>query len=244
MLLIHCRTHHGSYHALPTTWSANVARVYLCPNPSEEPADRSISLHALPFLRILVAACAHSRAMSNAILANRLVRAVIPYLTKSILPQSETKSAEATDASGPSRWKGKKRARGYEGDEIFKTNPGVLLGSPGEERVVMLSIEGESAPLSPCEEGLTTRSVTVVVTRHGDLVGDLLSIIKTSTLVAPSPLEASALPRIQGPHIPRGTFDETSKCVHRARFYEIRGAGENSATIDEPLRPKRNCSFR
>jgi len=118
----------------------------------EESTDRSISLHALPFLRILIAACSHSRVMSNTILANRLVRAVIPYLTKSILPQSETKNVETTDVSGSSRWKGKKRARGYEGDEVFKTNPGVLLGSPDEERVAMLSIEGGGPLLFSCEE--------------------------------------------------------------------------------------------
>ena len=104
--------------------------------------DQNISLHTLPFLRILVAACTHSCAMSNAILANRLVRAVIPCLAKSILPQSETKNGETTAAGGSSRWKGKKRARRYEGDEVFKTIPGVLLGSPHEERVAMLSIEG------------------------------------------------------------------------------------------------------
>ena len=143
MLLIYCRMHHGSYHVLLTTWSANVARAYLCPNMLEGLTDRSTSLHALPFLRILVAACTHSRAMSNTILANRLVRAVIPYLTRSILPQAETKNTETVDTSGSSRWKGKKRARGYEGDEVFKTNPGVFLGSPHEERVVMLSIEGD-----------------------------------------------------------------------------------------------------
>ena len=138
------RTHHGFYHALLTTWSANAARAYLSPSMLEGPTNKSISLHALPFLKILVAACAHSRAMSNTILANRLVRAVIPYLTRSILPQSETKNAETMDVGGSSRWKGKKRARGYEGDEVFKTNPGVLLGTPHEEQVVILSIEGES----------------------------------------------------------------------------------------------------
>jgi hypothetical protein len=59
-----------------------------------------------------------------------------------MLPQSETKNFRATDVSGSSKRKGKKRARGYEGDEVFKTNPGVLFDSPFEERVVMLSIEG------------------------------------------------------------------------------------------------------
>ncbi|KAF9646174.1 hypothetical protein BDM02DRAFT_3100296, partial [Thelephora ganbajun] len=122
--------------------------VYLLPNMSQilscvaHHLERKRSpLHTLPFLRILVAACAHSRAMSNAILANRLVRAIIPYLTKPILPQLETRNVEVTDAGGSSKRKGKKRARGYEGDEVFKTNPGVLLAWPHEERVVMLSIE-------------------------------------------------------------------------------------------------------
>ena len=142
MLFIYCRACHRFCHVLLTTWSVNVASTYMRPCTSEESTDRSVSLHTLPFLRILVAACAHSRAMSNTILANRLVRAVIPCLSKPILPQSETKNPETTDADGSSRWKGKKRARGYEGDDVFKTNPGALFGSPHEERAVMLSIEG------------------------------------------------------------------------------------------------------
>ena len=83
--------------------------------------------------------------MSNPILANRLVRAVIPYLAKSISSQSEAKNAETTDAGGSSQWKGKKRARGYESDEVFKTAPGVLFGTPREERVVILSVEGKES---------------------------------------------------------------------------------------------------
>ena len=96
----------------------------------------------LLFLRILTAACAHSRAISNVILVNRFVRPVVPYPSKSILPQSETKIAGATDVGGSSKGKGKKKAGWYEGDEAFKTNPGVLFGSPDEELDVMLSIEG------------------------------------------------------------------------------------------------------
>ena len=143
MLSTYCRTCHGSYPALLITWSANVARTFLRSCVSNQRTDRSVSAQTLPFLKILVAACAHSRATSNAILANRLVRAMIPYLSKSILPRSEANNADGTDLGGSSKRKGKKRARGYEGDEIFKTNPGVLLGSPHEERVVMLSIEGD-----------------------------------------------------------------------------------------------------
>ena len=150
-----CRACHRSYRVLLTTWSANVVRTFLCSRVSSRKTDQSTSVQALPFLRIVVASCAHSRAMSNAVLANRLVRAVIPYLTKSILPQSETKNVEATDPAGSSKRKGKKRARGYEGDEVFKTNPGVLFCSPHEERVVTLSVEGDGSVLISFSETLT-----------------------------------------------------------------------------------------
>ena len=82
--------------------------------------------------------------MSNTFLANRLIRSVIPYLTKPTLPQLAT---EAVDISGSSKRRGKKRARGYEGDEVFKTSPDVLFGSPHEEQVVMFSVEGRASPL-------------------------------------------------------------------------------------------------
>ena len=155
ILFICCRICHIFCRVLLTTWNANVARMYLYPCRLEGPADWNISLHTLPFLRVLVAACAQSRAMSNAILANRLARAVIPYLTKPILPQSEAKNAETADVGGSSQRKGKKRARGYEGDEVFKTNPGVLFGSPHEERVAILSIEGGCSSLL-CEKVLNS----------------------------------------------------------------------------------------
>jgi hypothetical protein len=116
--------------------------------------NRMLRLHALPFLRILIATSSHSRVMSNPFLANRLIRAVIPYLTKSVLPPPGTKAGELTGISNSSKRKGKKRARGYEGDEVFKTSPGVLFASPHEERVAMLSVEGRYPSLCFCCEML------------------------------------------------------------------------------------------
>ena len=109
-----------------------------------KPTHRTTRLHALSFLRIIVAACRRSRVVPNTILANRLVRAVIPYLTKPILPRLETKGVEGAGTGGSSKRKGKKRARGYEGDEALKTSPAVLFDSPHEERTMMLSVEGRS----------------------------------------------------------------------------------------------------
>ena len=88
--------------------------------------------------------------MSNSILVDRLVRAVIPHLTKSILSHSETKNSGATDVNGSFKRKGEERTRKYEGDEVLKSNHRALLDSRDEERAVIISIEGsESRSLSP-----------------------------------------------------------------------------------------------
>ena len=61
--------------------------------------DESIKVQTLPFLRIPVAACAHCHVMSNSILVDRLVRAVIPYITESILPRPETNNKRGRRSS-------------------------------------------------------------------------------------------------------------------------------------------------
>lgn len=48
----------------------------------------------------------------------------------------------ATDVNGLSKMRGKKRTQGYEGDEVLKSNPRVLVDSWDEGWVAMLSIEG------------------------------------------------------------------------------------------------------
>ena len=90
--------------------------------------------------------------MSNTILANRLVRAVIPYLTKQILQRLETKNVWTTDIDCSFKRKRKKKARGNEGDE--DSNPVVLPGSPHEERAATPPFEGYHSPSTLREEGL------------------------------------------------------------------------------------------
>jgi hypothetical protein len=65
--------------------------------------DRSTSAQTLPFLRVLVAVCAHPRVMTDAILVDRLVRAVVPYLSKLMLPQPEAMGTGAAGISGSKR---------------------------------------------------------------------------------------------------------------------------------------------
>ena len=100
-------------------WSRSLGTVFAFLCRIGELIEASGSAQTLPFLKVLVAACAHSRVLSNTTLANRLVRTAVPYLSKSILPRSETENVGAKDVGGSFKRKRKKRARGYEGDGVF-----------------------------------------------------------------------------------------------------------------------------
>lgn len=85
---------------------------------SDQRAGQHVSVQKLPFLSVLVVACAHYCVMSDSTLMNRLIHVVIPYLAKSILPWSETNNARVMDVSGSSKRKGNEGTRRNEGDEI------------------------------------------------------------------------------------------------------------------------------
>ena len=173
--------------------------------------------------------------MSNSIPGDRPTCAVIPYLTESNLPRSETNNAEGTDVRRPSKGKGGKRTRGFKGGEVLKSNPRVLDG----ERVVMVSIkgsEGRSLFPSKCpERPIALRSLLRAT-------GVSSEVYSAFALVVPSPFEVSSPLHLQSPHIPQRTLIETSTRLYRTRFYEICGTGKGSAVVDEPLRSKRTCS--
>ncbi|KAL0573964.1 hypothetical protein V5O48_007979 [Marasmius crinis-equi] len=95
-----------------------------------EPSER---LSLLQTLGVLLTNC---RSLSSPVLATRVARAVLSSV-KVILP-SQTDSGASLDAqSGSKSKKGKKRARGYEGDEVFKTSISVICPSVVEGKVLL-----------------------------------------------------------------------------------------------------------
>lgn len=55
--------------------------------------------------------------------------------------QSELQASDDTAASQKSR-KGRKRARGYEGDEVFKLSKEIICPGPDEGQVIFVALEG------------------------------------------------------------------------------------------------------
>lgn len=80
--------------------------------------------------------------LGDSLLASRLARAVLPSLTSLLDAQSDVQREENTSINTSKGRKGKKRARGYEGDELFKTTKEVMLPTKEAEDVVLLALEG------------------------------------------------------------------------------------------------------
>ncbi|KAG5342288.1 hypothetical protein C0989_003417 [Termitomyces sp. Mn162] len=71
---------------------------------------------------------------------NRLAKAVLPSLSVVLVTPTESQASDDTSASQRSR-KGKKRARGYEGDEVFKLSKEVICPGHTDGRVLFIALE-------------------------------------------------------------------------------------------------------
>lgn len=99
----------------------------------------------LPFLEATQALLTHTHLTHSITLPNRLAKALIPSLgvvlaTKSDLQRSE--GGEFATLNGNKNRKGKKRAREYEGDEVFNTGKKVVCSSGLDEEVLIVALEG------------------------------------------------------------------------------------------------------
>ncbi|KAI0082414.1 hypothetical protein K474DRAFT_1655179 [Panus rudis PR-1116 ss-1] len=92
---------------------------------------------------------------------SRLARAVLPPLLQLLLSRSEMQ--HATDAAagvGGKSKKGKKRARGYEGDEVFNVSKAVVCPTKKDGEILILTFEILHALLQRGNVSIAVRSVT------------------------------------------------------------------------------------
>ena len=103
----------------------------------------------LQFIRTTSSLLADGSSLHDNVIASRLVRATLPLLA-AVLSKRSQAMAENDQASGQTRSKkGKKRARGYEGDELFKVGRDVVCSSSEEGDVLLASIDRKGRMLSP-----------------------------------------------------------------------------------------------
>ncbi|KAI3612208.1 ribosome biogenesis protein rix1 [Moniliophthora roreri] len=93
------------------------------------------------FLTTLRTLLTHSHPLDSSILSTRITRAVLLTLS-SILP-SQSDPERGDDAQGTSvrSKKGKKRARGYEGDEVFRSSLSVICPTVDDGRVILMACD-------------------------------------------------------------------------------------------------------
>jgi hypothetical protein len=97
----------------------------------------------LPFLRAIPIVLSYSHPLANPIIPNRLTKAVLPCLINLLSSESDAKPLDEPNGSTSGRKKGKKRARGYEGDEVFKTRREVLCPTAEEGDIVIAAAQGK-----------------------------------------------------------------------------------------------------
>lgn len=97
-------------------------------------------LSFLKATRALLTTCPH---LHDPITASRLARAVAPSLAVLLSTKSQAQEGAGTTASKARNRKGKKRARGYEGDEVFNVTAKVICNSKVDGDVLLASIDGE-----------------------------------------------------------------------------------------------------
>ncbi|KAJ7590791.1 rRNA processing/ribosome biogenesis-domain-containing protein [Mycena floridula] len=142
--LITCLAYCAGRHLSP-----NQSRILSCLAYHLEQSDLN-SAQRLPFLTALESILTHCHPLHSDILSTRLTKAIIP-----ILSSSRSK-------------KGKKRARGYEGDELFKTTRQVLFPLVTDGQLVLSACDAlrlllRSPDVSPAVHSIASRVVLSVV---------------------------------------------------------------------------------
>ena len=99
-------------------------------------------MQRLPFLRVIPILLTHSHPLANPIIPNRLIKAALPFLTVLLASESNVQGQEESSSPSGSKKKGKKRARGYEGDELFKIAREVICSSGEDGDEIIAAVEG------------------------------------------------------------------------------------------------------
>ncbi|KAH9939977.1 rRNA processing/ribosome biogenesis-domain-containing protein [Amylocystis lapponica] len=116
----------------------------------------------LPFLTVVTALLTSCSHIHDSVLASRLARAILPSLTVVLATQSQIEHDAEQSVGRDKRKKGKKRARGYEGDEVFKVAREVICPSTEEGEVLLaatdaLTLVMQNTPLAPAVYSVASR---------------------------------------------------------------------------------------
>ncbi|OJT12538.1 hypothetical protein TRAPUB_10939 [Trametes pubescens] len=98
--------------------------------------------HVVHFLRATLSLLEGGCQLHDTTLSSRLARATMPLLTVVLSKRTDADAENGTQAAahGGSK-KGKKRARGYEGDEVFKVGREVVCPTPEQGDILLFAVD-------------------------------------------------------------------------------------------------------
>jgi len=134
--------------------------------------DRQVRLKVLQTLESLLE---NPYVLDSPSLCGRLVKAVLPSIMRVVTPPST--NLETIERSNKTK-SGKKRARNFEGEEIFQRSCGIICPTLEDREAILISIDGNNA-ISPIPPYMLTDSQLVLgfLLRNPTLSSAMASIV-------------------------------------------------------------------
>ncbi|KAF6762174.1 rRNA processing/ribosome biogenesis-domain-containing protein [Ephemerocybe angulata] len=124
--------------SIPQYLEPNLPRIYtVLAYRLEQPLTQHQRVHVLAAIQKLLQT---SRFVDAPILPNRITRAVLPSLVVILSSSATNVEAHTDEASGKSK-KGKKKAKNYAGDEVFKVSRDVICPTDVDSEVLLLALD-------------------------------------------------------------------------------------------------------
>lgn len=168
----------------------------LFPLPFSSDNNNPQRFQRLCLLKALDSLLKNCRPLDSTILPSRLSKSALCSITKIL--SSSGGAIDQNEPSSSQKKNGKKRARNFEGDEVFKVTRRVAYASAEESEALLISIDGKNASSSKLPECLLLNNPIVVQSlfRNPNLSSAMQSIIArliTSVLVALPRMSSAAL---------------------------------------------------
>lgn len=160
-------------------------------------------------------------------LPSRLARAVLPILTPLLALQSQA-GRDEDGAQGSKGRKGKKRARNYEGDELFKSRE-VVCPTQNDGSAVLNALDGESKnilPKSMCSSSLSrsaSKTHAELTAAHSCAIARRPNSPRDIRFTPPNPTQ----PLLTGPQPPWPSLRNCAAHVHGDRNWHNERHGQD-----------------
>ncbi|KIP10671.1 hypothetical protein PHLGIDRAFT_125372 [Phlebiopsis gigantea 11061_1 CR5-6] len=133
----------------------------------------------LAFLRVSSALLTHCHPLNDPTLPSRLARAVLPQLSRILALQSQASHEDSSNTDNTKSRRGKKKARAYEGDEVFKTRE-IICTCADDGKALLSALQVlrlllQRSPLTTPVQSIVARTLLAIYISFPQIPSSLLS---------------------------------------------------------------------